>query len=598
MTTGAFALLLLITGVASLEQYTPDKADWDTFYEKAVDNNEKNTDHSPDGVGWIDRDDWQPWDGTFYDPTKYTKKDFASLICPGNTVRGVYELFDEHKPFANNQRPTKAEVDNWHAIVLNHVRAMVGYTEEEYEITPNKCLHIRALWSDERAYSRIWDTDEYPGTCEGSTNPHCGAGFLPNEEDQKAYLPDGIDYCPKRAGSEGLFNAAKSNIPWSIKWIRPFCQTLGSEGFWGGHTGPWFHRSQFGWSWRDMDPLNRNSNAGLRTKWSGPSGTQKYEDPDITNGKFTVNVEGVNPNPRFPGYECVGRVWLNGGAESATDCYTRVMDDVTCGKRFMTFNNGGCACYPTDMATCETQMVAGRLTWDFEAVSSSFDGVLIDTGKALTRNSLPYSGRVCPQIIWKTGAGDASHCLQKIIENKYEDCGRNFVTFNANGGGCACYPPDQETCIRTETTGQAGRQTYEVEVDPSYEGPPTSVASPSATPSRISSVSPSTTPSMSSPSATEQCQDKKNKFAYKNSKKKNCVFIAKISTETRCNVGTTRDSCPVTCGADCQCFDTPGRFQKTKTKKTSCKWAAKKDTQKRCRHNKIYAHCPVTCGAC
>lgn len=255
-----------------LVQYTPELSDWSAFYSKAVDNNPKNTDHSPDGIGWIDRDDWIPWDGTVIDPTEYTRQDLSQKICPGSTVLGLREVFYENNPFADITNPTKAEVDLWHTIALNHVRALVGYTEEEYIIKPNRCLHLRALWCDEKFRTRKWDTLEYPERCESSTNPHCGAGFIPSVEDQQPYLPEGITSCPKRAGSEGMFSAAKSNIPWSMKWARPFCGTLGGEGFWGGHTGPWFHRSEFGWSWWDGDADNFNVNAGLRTKWSGPSG--------------------------------------------------------------------------------------------------------------------------------------------------------------------------------------------------------------------------------------------------------------------------------------------------------------------------------------
>jgi len=473
----SFTLLLFFGGVCCsslqpLEQYTSEKSDWSTFYSKAVDNNSRNTDHSPDGVGWIAREEWKAWDGTAYDPTQYSRQELKTLLCPGNTVRGMHELFYEHDPFADLERPTKAEVDHWHALVLNHVRAMVGYTEEEYQARPNKCSHLRALWADEKYNTRKWDTDSYPGTCEGSSDPHCGAGFIPSLEDQQEYLPDGISSCGSIPGSEGLFNAAKSNIPWSIKWIRPFCYTLGAEGFWGGHTGPWFHSSEFGWSWRDDDPDDHNSNAGLRTKWDGAKGTRKYENPDITDKKFTVNVEDVAPDPRFPGFECEGIQW-NGRVDSATECYWQTMEDDNCGKRFMTFNeiNFGCGCYPPQMTVCEPKKRAGRLTWDFEAVVSSFDGLFIDTNKRLTQRTLPYTNRRCPQILWKTVAGDASHCLEKIMDNNYSDCGRKYITFNANAGGCACYPPDQETCSRKETKRESGRQTYELEVDPSYVAP-------------------------------------------------------------------------------------------------------------------------------
>ena len=131
----------------------------------------------------------------------------------------------------------------------------------------------------------------------------------------------------------------------------------------GGHTGPWFHRIEFGWDWWDGDRENPNSNAILRTKWSGSSGKSLYENPDITSGKFLVN----GMDPRFPGYECDGIQWRS-GADSATECYERMLKDESCGKRFMTYNNlnFGCACYAPDMATCDPKMVSGRLTFDFE----------------------------------------------------------------------------------------------------------------------------------------------------------------------------------------------------------------------------------------
>ena len=70
--------LLLLYDVESFEQYTPEEAEWTTFYSKAVDNNVKNTDHSPDGIGWIEPEKWLPWDGTtVYNPTAHSKEEFA-----------------------------------------------------------------------------------------------------------------------------------------------------------------------------------------------------------------------------------------------------------------------------------------------------------------------------------------------------------------------------------------------------------------------------------------------------------------------------------------------------------------------------------------
>jgi len=627
-----------------LQQYTPDKSDWSTFYDKSVVSN-KNTDHSPDGVWWIGRDDWKEWDGTIFNATEYSKQELSALICPGNTVRGIRKIFYDKNPFADNVNPTKAEVDNWHAIAVNHVRAMVGYTGEEYTIKPDKCLHLRALWSTERHRTRMWDTDKYPGTCDGSTNPHCGAGFLPSEEDQQPYLPDGINYCGKRAGSEGLFSAAKSNIPWSIKWIRPFCSTLGTEGFWGGHTGPWFHRTEFGWDWRDSEPSNFNSNAGLRAKWSGPSGPVLYKNPDQVSGRFLVKAENVNPYPRFDnGVECSGIKW-NGGADSATECYERTMEDENCGKRFMTFNvaNFGCGCYPPDMAVCETERIASRHTWDFEPVVYSFKGVLVDITKALTANALPYNGRECPQIIWKIGAGDISHCLQKLMEGNYPDCGRRFITWNSADGGCACYPPDQKTCTRSESIRRSGRHTYELEVDPTYytKAPtppipptkaPTSTPTTAPTKAEEDTPEPSTVPSWKPTDLSGDCNDGAGNFVLKmkSNKKpalKTCDWLAKKNNKAKAKVCANsvdysgisvpaQDLCQESCKSCDICYENPNsKFVHTVKKKSgkvvlkTCAWlASHKRKVKFCKKKKLVSGgydrpsvtCPGTCaiGSC
>eukprot|EP00979_Chaetoceros_neogracilis_P013476 scaffold3846_cov291-Chaetoceros_neogracile.AAC.11 len=401
------AIVLLFSVAAcqgqALVQYTPDKADWSTLNEKAVLNHPQNTDHSPDGISWIDPDEWQEWDGTIYNPEEHSRQDFAALICQGSTIRGLRTLFYDNAPFADNVNPTKAEVDNWHTIAVKHVRAMVGYTGPDYTIKPDQCLHIRALWSDEKQKTRMWDTADYSGTCEGSSNPHCGAGFIPSVADQEPYLPNGIESCGSRAGSEGLFSAAKSNIPWSIRWARPFCATLGGEGFWGGHTGPWFHRTEFGWSWSDSEPLNSNSNAGLRTKWSGKSGPSKYVNPDISSGKFTVNVEGEDPNPRFSGFRCQDIAW-SGDADSATACYERMVDDPNCGKKFMTYNTGnnGCACYPPSVTICEVKDESSRQTWDFDPVLSSFDGIIFQKRKFVPRSDNTHTSNKITSIFTST----------------------------------------------------------------------------------------------------------------------------------------------------------------------------------------------------
>lgn len=272
---------------AQPEQYTPNQADWDAFNKKPFEGG-TNTAHDPDGVGWITSESWEAskWDGTVYDPTKLSQSAFASAICPsGDRIRGIREVFYQNKPFADNRNPTKAEVDEWHRIAINHVRALVGYTSEDRKVKKDHCMFARALWGQERRFSTKWDS-KYPGTfdsaygpCVGGTNAHCGATFIPSAEDQAPYLPAGHAACGTPAGAEGVSSAPKSNIPWSIKWSRAFCGYLGSEGFWGGHVGPFFHREKFGFSFWDADSSNNNSNAILRGKWTGELKESLYTKP-------------------------------------------------------------------------------------------------------------------------------------------------------------------------------------------------------------------------------------------------------------------------------------------------------------------------------
>jgi len=301
MIVGAIAVVLLMAScdligdtsaeeednTSTLVQYTPDQADWSTFFSKPLAVSSI-TAHDPDSIGWLS-EPWPTWDGTVFDPSTMTRSEFHDALFPngnGDQLIGLREVFYEHEPFADNENPTKAEVDEWHRIAINHLRALVGYDSADRQVQPDHDLFLRAHWGDERKFTDMWDA-EYPGEtgsaygpCDG-TNSHCGATFLPDAEDQEPYLPAGHSAVTNTGGgAEGIFSGSKSNIPWSIKWVRSFSSTLATEGFWGGHTGPWFHREKFGFSFWDNDPGNGNSNAILRAKWGGNLMPSLYDDPD------------------------------------------------------------------------------------------------------------------------------------------------------------------------------------------------------------------------------------------------------------------------------------------------------------------------------
>lgn len=271
---------------STLEQFTPDQADWDTFSSKPFEST-TNTSHDPDGIGWISEEKWEEakWDGTIYNPSEMTKEEFYKALFPyPDVVRGLREVYYENNPFEDVNNPTKAEVDEWHRISINHIRALVGYTSEDRLVQKDRCMFARALWGDQRMHTTMWD-ESYPGEegsaagpCQDSSNPHCGASFLPDEADQADYLPSDFTACNIQGGAEGITSAPKSNIPWSIKWVRGLGSYLETEGFWGGHVGPWFHREKFGFNFWDSNVDDNDSNAILRAKWTGNLSTSLYEE--------------------------------------------------------------------------------------------------------------------------------------------------------------------------------------------------------------------------------------------------------------------------------------------------------------------------------
>lgn len=263
-------------------QYTPAQADWSGIIRKtfAV---PKVIDQTPNGIKWLSDTAWVPWNGVPIDPTSMSKDDFYHKMCPSpDTVLGLKELFEEHNPFFDIYNPSKADVDEWHRLVINHIRKLVGYNTTEYEAKPDVCAFAVALWGQERRYTTIWD-EKYPDkTCATVSNVHCGDTFRPSLEDQLSYLPEGHPGCStSRVYASSITGDVKSNIPWSINLVRGFCGMLAKEGFWGAHLGPWFRREYFGLGFWDQHPEGGPKTTGeeLRTRWTGKLQNHLYPEP-------------------------------------------------------------------------------------------------------------------------------------------------------------------------------------------------------------------------------------------------------------------------------------------------------------------------------
>lgn len=232
--------------------------------------------HDPDGIGWISPASWvdAQWDGvTTWNPNVLTAGQLSAGIFPNvNTMRGLRELFYAKAPFADNQNPTVAEIDNWNIEVLKHFRRLLGRFDSD-PINNDAKLYYQAHWATERYKSTVWDS-RYPydagkpgtwGPCVKpgpGDNVHCGASFVPDCADQIPYYLDPAQTCVGDTSfAEGIFSV-NTNLPWAIKFARTIGITLLTDGK-GGHTAPFLGtRSKVGLSWA-CGPTT----SSLRVKW-------------------------------------------------------------------------------------------------------------------------------------------------------------------------------------------------------------------------------------------------------------------------------------------------------------------------------------------
>jgi hypothetical protein len=222
-----------------------------------------NKSHAPDDIGWISPATWAAarWDGKPFNVCGKTTAQICNWAFPNrDTMRGLRELFYDTNPFADNVKPTIAEIDAWNVRVIQHFRNIIGAPTE---VKPNKCLFLRAQWGEEKKLTRVWDTAEYTDTCLGEKNSHCGARFIPSCPDQIEYLGNPPSpCCVLTPGAEGIFGV-DSDLPWSIKLSRIIGGSLCREGL-TGHTGPFVGREFVGLAFS----CNRDATT-LRAKWSG-----------------------------------------------------------------------------------------------------------------------------------------------------------------------------------------------------------------------------------------------------------------------------------------------------------------------------------------
>jgi len=218
------------------------------------------------------------WDGvtrkTIFFPSTYTaaeatafRQDWFSFVFPNSSngnrlMRGLKQLYDKHKPFINENKPTISEFEKWNLITLNHFRDLLSLPGVVYD----EELFLRSRWSSERKSTTIWDGLYPTGTCPAGSAIHCGSTFVPTEVcEQIPYWNDRHRTDPKihtlvvqTEGSEEVgtfyFGNAFSGFSRKLREVTNF-------GNLSGHGGPYAVRPKLGYT--------LNGATGIRTKWRG-----------------------------------------------------------------------------------------------------------------------------------------------------------------------------------------------------------------------------------------------------------------------------------------------------------------------------------------
>ena len=133
----------------------------------------------PDGIFWLTPAKWAAaeWDGVPKNPCTNSLSVMKAWLFPDpNTLRGLRQRYYECNPFTDLKNPTPAEIDSWNIEVIRHFRRLLGLPNPIY---PDRSLFKRAQWASEAYQNKRYNADGVTGVCQGSSNQHCGATYLP-----------------------------------------------------------------------------------------------------------------------------------------------------------------------------------------------------------------------------------------------------------------------------------------------------------------------------------------------------------------------------------------------------------------------------------
>lgn len=213
------------------------------------------------------------WDGIpIQNPNSKTKAELCAILRPVHQYLplGIYDLYHEIEPFADENNPTPREIVSWELEVIKHFRRLFGVADKPVE--PDARLFLQSTWLWERNKTSIWDT-KYPGPgtkaggpCVGTqwaNESHCGTNFFPDAVDRNRYIsqaPYNNDFqkYPELESWEHSYKYSENMLgsfhflPWSLKMAWALTNMVCLDGM-TGHSNPvivsGLTQQYMGWSW-------------------------------------------------------------------------------------------------------------------------------------------------------------------------------------------------------------------------------------------------------------------------------------------------------------------------------------------------------------
>lgn len=170
---------------------------------------------SPDGIFSVS---WPTWNGVPMDWATSSVEDiilFAWPDGPNNAMRGLKQYYESDISGVDLQNLGTGSIGDFVYAAMFQFRRLFGFPNLSYS---DRRLFMLATFRNERQYTQVWDTPDYPGTCYNSLDTLCSTSFIPSVTDQEIYA-NGTSFRvtdPNFAASQTIVEV-DATLPWLIQ---------------------------------------------------------------------------------------------------------------------------------------------------------------------------------------------------------------------------------------------------------------------------------------------------------------------------------------------------------------------------------------------